>query len=173
MCRHAACCDFNRVLETLDRDRLTRHRSATQFSAPGYGKARRHVLLWYCSAGRIPLFAALFVIKWNAVFKMASLAPRVEGPRLERPLTAEEVELVHRLDNEDRTLWDSIRDLEEAHRAKPLRSRHAIVTILQIIKDREGLVLPLSSYIDELISQIEEWRRSEPVIWPCAGRVNA
>jgi len=121
----------------------------------------------------IPLFAALFVIKWNAVFKMASLAPRVEGPRLERPLTAEEVELVHRLDNEDRTLWDSIRDLEEAHRAKPLRSRHAIVTILQIIKDREGLVLPLSSYIDELISQIEEWRRSEPVIWPCAGRVNA
>jgi len=93
--------------------------------------------------------------------------------RLGRPQNDDEKELSLKLDVEDGCLWDSIRDLEDARLAKPIRSRHDVATRLAIIADREGLALPLRHYIDELVAQIEEWRRSEPVIWSCAGRVNA
>jgi hypothetical protein len=89
------------------------------------------------------------------------------------PRNADERELSVRLDKEEGRLWNLIRDLEDATLVKPLRSRHAIVTMLEIIRDRDGLALPLSEYINELIAKIEEWRRTEPVIWPSTGRVNA
>ena len=90
------------------------------------------------------------------------------------PRSADERELLFRLDKNEQRVSDSIYDLEEAHRAKSIRSRHAIVTVLKIMKGRDGLPLPMSSYIDDLIVAIEEWRRSEPVIMGGnAGRVNA
>lgn len=88
-------------------------------------------------------------------------------------LSSEKQEQLDRLDAEDGRLHDAIFDLQEVQLATPVRSRHAITTRLGIVADRLGLPFDTGSMIEELINQIEGWRRAEPVILACAGKVNA
>jgi hypothetical protein len=90
-------------------------------------------------------------------------------------LPVEQRERLRLLDGEWCQPGNELDDLADAQLARRVWSRHAIVTKLSIIADRAEVgVHDTSSMIGELIGQIEEWRKAEPVIFGfVAGRVNA
>lgn len=77
------------------------------------------------------------------------------------------------LDAEDCRFLDNINDLEDARLATPTRSRHDMMVKLKIIARRSGMDLDVTDHLKTIVRQIEEWRRTEPVIMSCAGKVNA
>ena len=87
-------------------------------------------------------------------------------------LTADQRERLNQLDDEDGRLCHAIWKMEDACLARPTRSRHDLVTKLEIIAGRAGLPDDISA-VKRLLAQVREWRRVEPVIWPCAGTANA
>ncbi len=69
------------------------------------------------------------------------------------------------LESECDRLNDEIVALERAQLNSPARSRHGIQVKLGIIADRARIGLETDVLIDRLISQIEEWRRLDPVLF--------
>jgi hypothetical protein len=88
-------------------------------------------------------------------------------------LTADQCERLNQLDEEDGRLCHAIWEMEDACLARPTRSRHDLVTKLEIIAGRAGLADDISEHVKRLLAQVMEWRRVEPIIWPCAGTANA
>ncbi len=69
------------------------------------------------------------------------------------------------LESECDRLDDEIVALEQAQLTSPARSRHGIQVKLGIIADRARIGLETDTLIDRLISQIDEWRQLEPVLF--------
>jgi hypothetical protein len=72
------------------------------------------------------------------------------------------------LNAEYESVTDRIWDLEDALLERPIKSRCAVVTKLKIILDRDRHWDNFNTidHIDTIVSQIADWQRREPVMWP-------
>jgi hypothetical protein len=90
----------------------------------------------------------------------------LDANRAERSLSENEQYAALNADYE--SLSDRIWDLEDALLERPINSRCAVVTKLKIIldRDRHWADFNTSDQIDTIISQVKDWQRREPVMWP-------
>lgn len=121
---------------------------------------------------------ATFETKWNALRKareaVTNQLDQIEAGRFEPGgLAPDEIAIVEQLDVEDERLFNVMSDLEDARLARPARSRHDVAIKLKIVAHRAGVGLDVTDDLKAIAKQISEWRRDEPVILSCAGRVNA
>ena len=81
-----------------------------------------------------------------------------------KALIQSRIDATRDMDERDR-LIDEMTVLERGQLNAPVRSRHAILTKLRIIRDRGKIGLEVDELLRRLASQIDEWRRFEPVLF--------